>query len=436
MYDISNNALKIAEEMGADEAEVYSVRTRSTSTEIRKNEIESAKHATGKGIGIRALVDGAVGFASTNVMDHLNETVKLAVDAARVRKGDSDWKGLPSPGKYPRIKGIYDKKIENMGLEECISFTKDMIDGALSQPDIIATSGAFSTSVGENLIMNTNGVEVLDSGTAVSGFIDVITTNDDVSTAYDFRISRKLDVDLFNTGKNATDLALSSANGIKVEAARSDVILHPFAFSDILENTFARSIDADNVQKDRSFLSGKIGETIASENLSVIDDGTLEGGLESSASDDEGHPSQRTGVITNGVFNSYLYDSYTAGKEGIESTGNGTRNSYTSTPSVGLRNLVIDHPGSDIIAQTSRGVFVNTVIGAHTANSISGDFSVEARNAFTIKDGQLDKPIKSLMISGNIFDMLKNITGAGKDIMKVGGIVTPAVKIENMSIIG
>jgi PmbA protein len=214
------------------------------------------------------------------------------------------------------------------------------------------------------------------------------------------------------------------------------VILHPFAFADILENTFARSIDADNVQKNRSFLAGKLGEIIAVDKLSIIDDGTLEGGLESSRSDDEGQPSRRTPVITDGVFNSYLYDSYTAGKEGVTSTGNGTRHSYTSIPSVGLRNLVVEYPGSDIIAGTSDGVFVNTVIGAHTANAISGDFSVEARNAFTIKDGQLDRPIKSLMISGNVFDILKNIAGAGKEVMKVGGTVTPAVKIENMSIIG
>ena len=89
-----------------------------------------------------------------------------------------------------------------------------------------------------------------------------------------------------------------------------------------------------------------------------------------------------------------------------------------------------------IIEDTDEGIYINTVIGARTANGISGDFSVEARNAFTIKDGIIDKPIKSLMISGNMFDMLKKINGAGTDIRKVGSTVTPSIRIPDMSIVG
>ena len=103
---------------------------------------------------------------------------------------------------------------------------------------------------------------------------------------------------------------------------------------------------------------------------------------------------------------------------------------------MGFRNFIVDYPRTDIIANTKSGIFVNTIIGAHTANSISGDFSVEARNAFTIKDGELDKPVKSLMISGNAFEILKNITGAGFDVRKVGGIITPSIRVSNMSVIG
>jgi PmbA protein len=120
----------------------------------------------------------------------------------------------------------------------------------------------------------------------------------------------------------------------------------------------------------------------------------------------------------------------------MEHSGHASRNSYLSTPSVGSRNFIIDFPSCDIVADTDSGVYVNTVIGAHTANSISGDFSVEARNAFTIKDGKLDKPIKSLMISGNIFDMLKNINGAGTDVRKVGGTITPSIRVSDMSVVG
>lgn len=140
--------------------------------------------------------------------------------------------------------------------------------------------------------------------------------------------------------------------------------------------------------------------------------------------------------MKNGELSSFLYDCYAAGKEKKESTGNAVRASFTSTPSIGTRNLIIEHPVFDIIDETKDGVIVNTVIGAHTANPISGDFSVEARNSFLIKNGEISSPIKSMMISGNIFDVLKNIDGMGKDTRKVGNVITPTVRVSKMRIVG
>ncbi|MGP8336877.1 MAG: TldD/PmbA family protein [Methanosarcinaceae archaeon] len=440
MYEITQKALALAMKYGADEAEVYYVNSHSTSADIRKNAVEGAKEQFAEGIGIRAIVDGAVGFASTNVPDMLDDAARIAVDSARVRESDPDWIALPSNTKYPSVSGTFDKKIVQMELDECIDLALQMIEGARStteyKSNILATSGSFSRSYSKHLILNSNGVEVEEGGTSTSGFIDVITTRGDTATAYDFDASRNLDIDFFQIGVNAAKLAQGSRNGISIKPHKTDVILHPFAFSDLIESAFAPSIDADNVQKGRSSLIGRLGEKLASHELTIIDDGLMPGGIETGISDDEGVPSKRTPVIENGVLRSYLYDSYTAGKEGVKSTGNASRHAYVSTPSVGLRNFIIEYPQSDIIAETENGVFVNTVIGAHTANTISGDFSVEARNAYIIKDGQIDRPVKSLMISGNIFEMLRNITGAGMDTRKVGGTVTPSIRVSDMSVIG
>ncbi|MDW7731686.1 MAG: TldD/PmbA family protein [Methanolobus sp.] len=436
MYELAKKGLKAATDFGADEAEIFIMEDHKTSVDIRKGEIEGAKENISQGLGIRAIVNGAVGFASTNIISRIDDAARSAVSSARVRDSDPDWKSLPSDGEYPQVSGTRDPELEQMELDECISYTVQMIEGARSVKGIVVTSGSFGRSFGKRLIMNTNDVEIEESATGISGFTDVITAGDSISTAYDFAVSRKNDIDFLSIGKNAAELADQSRNGISIEPKRTNVILHPFAFSDLLGNAFMPSIDADNVQKGRSNLIGRIGERIATEKLSIIDDGLLEGGIETGQSDDEGVPSQRTTVIENGVFRSYLYDSYTAGKDNVKSTGNASRGSYFSTPSVGPRNFIVDYPGTDIIEDTDEGVMVHTVIGAHTANSISGDFSVEARNAFTIKDGKIDKPIKSLMISGNIFDMLKKMNGAGTDIRKVGGSVTPSVRIEGMSVVG
>lgn len=436
MYDIAEKALKAARDYGAKEAEVYIMESQKTSVNIQKDLIEGAKENISNGIGIRAVINGAVGFASTNIISRIEEAAKSAVSSAKAQDSDPDWRSLPSEQEYPSVSGILDPDIKNMELDDCIAYTMELIDGAKTKPGITVTSGSFGRSYGKRLILNTNGIEITEEGTGVSGFVDVITSSGETSTAYDFAISRNNDIDFSNIGRNAAGLAKRSQGAISVEPHRAEVILHPFAFSDLIENAFIPSIDSDNVQKGRSNLIGKKDEIIANEKLSIYDDGLLEDGIETGIADDEGVASQKTTVIRNGKFMSYLYDSYTAGKDNVESTGNASRNSYFTTPSVGTRNFIIDFPQCDVIADTDKGVYVNTVIGAHTANGISGDFSVEARNAFTIKDGKLDKPIKSLMISGNIFDMLKKINGAGTDVRKVGGTITPSVRVSDMSVIG
>lgn len=434
-YDIAGKALKIAEKLGANEAEIYISSGESTSSDIRKNSIESAHDKHSFGIGVRCVVNGAVGFASTNVSGDIEATVQDAVASAKVMPHDPDWRNLPSNKQYSEVRGLFSSDVADLSLGECVLKTREMVEGVFSVDGILATSGSFSRSTGFHLIMNSNGVEVEEKSTAITGFIDVITTGDAISTAYDFAVSRNLDIDFYDIGKRAATLASDSINGIEIKGGKKDVVFHPFALADLIENAFVPSIDSDNVQKGRSSLIDKIGESIASDSLSIYDDGTLEGGLGSSLSDDEGVPSQKTRVIGNGVLESFLYDSYTAGKSGVESTGNGVRNSYASLPRVGTTNLVLDYPSSDILPEIDDGVFINTVIGAHTANHISGDFSVEARNAFVIENGEIAAPVKSLMVSGNIFDLLSRIQGAGKDVKKVGGIVLPSIWTSELNVV-
>jgi PmbA protein len=416
--------------------EVYISSGKTTSLDIRKNSIESAHDIHSFGIGVRCVIDGAAGFASTNVSGDLEKTVQDAIVSARIMPIDPDWIGLPSNKQYGEVPGLFNPDVAELSYEDCVLNTRQMVEGATSTEGIQATSGSFSRSTDYHLIMNSNGVEVEEKSTALTGFIDVITTGGVLSTAYDFEVSRNPDIDFYGIGRRAASLASASIGGIEIKGGKKDVVFHPFALADLIENTFIPSIDADNVQKERSSLINKIGDNIASESLSIYDDGTLESGLGSSISDDEGVPSQKTCVIGNGVLKSYLHDSYTAGKAGVESTGNAVRDSYASLPGIGVTNLVLDYPSSDLIPEIDNGIFINTVIGAHTANRISGDFSVEARNTFVIENGEIGAPGNSLMVSGNIFELLSGIQGAGKDVKKVGGIVLPSIWACELNVVG
>ncbi len=436
IFKSAHKALQHTEKAGADEAEIYCLKGRSVSIDVHRDEIDLAKESLYWGIGIRAIVNGAVGFSSTNDPERIREACILAVRSASVRKSDPLWSGLPEKKKPASVKGIFDKKIADIGIGECIDHASELIAGAKSNPGILPTSGQFLCSNSTSLILNSHGVEVEEADTIIHASIDTTSKGKDVSTASEFDISRKRDIDFFRIGENASSLAFRSSNGIRTETRDTSVFLEPMAFADLLDNTLLSSLNAENVQKGRSSLIGKMNSKIASGALSLIDDGTLDGGIGTSSCDDEGTPSNRNEVLKNGELSSFLYDIYTAGKEKKESTGNAVRSSFTSTPSIGIRNLIVKHPNSDIISETVDGVIINTVIGAHTANPISGDFSVEARNSFLIKNGDIASPIRSMMLSGNIFEVLKDIDGAGFDVRNVGNIITPTVRISRMKIVG
>jgi PmbA protein len=437
IYDMAKKAQKAAERSGADEVEVFGLMASSVNVDIQLDRIDLARESFSQGIGVKAVVNGAVGFSSTNDPSRIIDAARSATSSARVRHSDPDWTGLPQACEYRAVKGIHDPRIANIDVETCIDLTMKMIDGAVSLDGARPTSGKFTCVGSDYVILNSNGVEVKEASTRIDGFIECRAGDGDkMSTAYEFDISRNLDIDFYRIGSEAARQALEGVGGAGVDTCKTDVLLKPGAIADILESTFLNSLNSENIQKGRSALAGKLGEKIGADGLDIVDDGLLEGGIGSARSDDEGTPSRTNRILENGVLGTYLYDKYTAGKDGVESTGSAVRGNYAQTTYIDVRNLKIEYPASDIIAETQKGVLVGSVIGAHTANPISGDFSVEARNSFLIENGDIGSPIKSMMVTGNVFELLHNICGAGRDTRVLGNIITPTVKVSGLKILG
>ncbi len=430
-------ALRLGERAGADEVEVYAVSNRSIEIEIKRDTIELARESLVHGVGIRAVVDGAVGFASTNREERLSDAATLAVKTARLRRSNPKWRGLPSRTEHPVVEGLYDRKIEDIGVEECIDHAFEMIRGAAGTRETSPVRGRVTCTTTEHEILNTSGVEALEKATVADAYIETISRRDgETATAYDFEVSRRIDgINFYGIGKSAAELSRRSLGTTKVLSERTTVLLQPMAVADLLEQTFVPALSAENVQKNRSSLRGRLHTTVASEDLTIRDDGLMRGGLRSAATDDEGTPSQRTMVIEKGVLQTYLYDKYTADQDETVSTANAIRYTYNQTPVISTRNFIIEYPDSGVIEETRSGVIIHSFIGAHTANPITGDFSVEARNSFTIRDGEIREPIKTMMLAGNIFELLQNISGAGSDVKNLGSIITPTLRIEEMKIV-
>jgi PmbA protein len=435
MIDRAKKLVDLALKLGASEAEVYASSGKVVNVETVRGDLGYAEEGISEGLGVRVTVGGAEGYSSSNDPARFEAAVKAAIECARARPADPDLKGMPGPKPYRKIRGVFDERVQEMKLDQCMDIAAGMIEAAREDKGASVTFGKFQTVVSDVVILNSKGISVEDRETIVMGYADVIIKEGGrVSTAFDYDVSHSVEIDMQAVGRKAAQLARSSLQSEPVYEQTCDVLLGPHAFGDIMESTFLSSINSENVQKGRSGLAGKIGQKIGADGLTIIDDGLLDGGLGTSKSDDEGVPSQSTTVLDDGVLKTFLYDTYTAGKENRESTGNAIRGSYSSPPQVGPRNIRFEYPRSDVIKETDKGLYVNSIIGAHTANPITGDFSVECRNAFVVENGILTQPIKSMMIGGNVFELLKKVDAMGRDDRAVGSIISPTVRVKDIRV--
>jgi PmbA protein len=407
---------------------------RSVDVDLRKGSVEMASESFHRGLGLRAVVKGAVGFSSTSDMSLLEYVAQSAVKSAKVRGSDESWISLPTPEKVVPVQGIFDTRLEQIGPEECLKAAATLLEGCRTVNGAEPVSGGVVCVCGTGFVINSQGLELMETATLMQASMETIAKAGDVATGSEFFNSRSFQPSMEAVGKAAAVMARSSLAGTKAESGTYDVLLKPLAVAELLESTILSAFEADNVQKGRSSLKGRLGEMISSQGLNVHDDGLLAGGLDSSAFDGEGSPSRRTVLIEKGILKGFLYDSYTAGKDGVRSTGNAVRQGYSDVPRVGMRNLIVSSPVAYDLLEETKGYLINGLIGAHTANPISGDFSVEARNAFRVSPGEMPVPIRSLMLAGNIYDLLKNIE-IGTDVRAIGGIVTPTIKVK-MNIVG
>ena len=433
IHDVANQTLDLALKY-TDQAEIYVEKEEGVNVDIKKDKVDFAKEAFTFGVGIRVILDGKMGFSYSTNLDKLDETVQSAIFNAKSNEIDENFAFAPK-SEYPDVKGIFDPKIEYLELEEIINFGKIMLS-SVQEEKCEPTSGGFQTGYSKFIIANSEGAVAQDVSSIFSGYISVnVDDGENVSTASESDSSRHLDIDPEEIAKNACRIAKDSRGGIPIETANFPVILDHHAASGLIA-TFSSALNADNVQRERSVFADKLGKEVVSNSLSIYDDGTLKGGLQSATCDGEGVLSQKTPLIEKGLLKNFLYDIYAAKKGGVKPTGNGMRSSYGDVPSVGLSNFILEFDDIREISEVNNGVLVTDVLGAHTANPISGDFSVEAMNAFKIENGDLKHPLKKAMLSGNIFQAMGVSSAAAAEKRKIGPFVLPQILVENLRVVG
>ncbi len=445
MFAVLDAVLERATAAGARGVEAYAESSTSHRIKVYRQEVEQLTAAQRRGVGVRVFRDGAVGHAYTSDLSDgaLDAVVQRAIDHAAVSDPD-EFAVLPAPAGEPADVHPFDPRLLAATDEQRIAIALEAEATALAADPRVKTveDTMYVDGDGEVFIASTAGVRGSYRAGQCYAFAYVLAEQEgQVETGYSYSVGRALeDLDPAAVGREATERACRLLGARKCPSMKAPVILDPFvsaAFFGVLSS----ALTADAVQKGRSLFAGREGERVAGELLELVDDGTLEDGLESAPFDGEGTPSGRTALISGGVLQGFLYDTYTARKAGRASTGNGLRGGYSGLPGVRPTNLVVAGPQtplSEIVAGMERGVLVTDAVGIHSgANPISGEFSVGISGVL-IEDGEFTTPVREVTLAGDIVAMLTGIRALGDDARWVpsGSILTPSVVIDGMAVGG
>jgi len=445
MLSLAEDTVGSALKGGADEAEAFAYQGLTNNVVIERGQIARSSRIIDRGVGIRAITNKAVGFSYTNVLESkeaIEETVRKALSAAKASKPDGDWHSLASRKPSVPVEKTYDRSIVELHSEDLVKVASVMLDAAeKTDKRVFPIEGGAGASYLSTAIANSNGVAGFDHGTIIECSLATVGQQRDEVTpvCFEFNAERSYNIDPEWVGKEAARLAASALKARKMETKSTNVIFTQFAFQGLLYFTLVNAVKADYVQRNQSVFKGKMGEKVASEIVTIYDDGLFSGGLRTWKFDGEGVPQQKTLIIEQGVLRNFIYDNYAAKKEGKESTGNATRAGYLSTPNVEATNFHF-MPGNkspeELVSEVDEGLLVYYLQGAHSSNPASGEFSVVANPAWKIENGEIAYATKGAMLAGNIFQALKNISALADNERKIGQLVAPWVLVENVKVIG
>ncbi len=420
-------------------------RSQLTEIYIERNEILSERGKVNQGLGIRCLVGKQLGFAYTTLLSkiEIETTASLAYKIAKSATPNPDWVMLPKPAHPSNVEGIYDEKVNSLNVNEAVSMAKDGLEAAHSYDKRVnVDSGKLGAASSEVYLTGSSGVEGSERSTAIYLYLLTLATekSEPGSFAFEYDLSTRLTIDPHSIGQKAAEKAINSLGGKAPGEFTGSVIFTPDSAAEIVASVIDAGVNGEEVYRKRSPLARRIGEEIASSNLTITDDGTFPAGVGTSSFDDEGTPRRKTPLIEKGVLKNYLYDSFAAHRENRESTGNAARGGggarYASLPRTAHSNFLFDE-GSQTLEEMIREVDEGIVVGRFSGNiaEASGDFSGSVKQGFYVKQGQIQYPLVRTMIAGNVYQLLPQISSLGKPRQAtLDGTYIPPLRVDGVAI--
>lgn len=431
---------------GAAAAEAYAVSESGREVRVHGGEVESLTAATQAGVGVRAWIDHRVGYAyGTDVSAAgVRAIAARAAEAARVADSD-EFAAPPEPAAAAALAGLSDPSVAAWSTAEVAELALAVERTALAADSRVAgvEQAVYADSAERVAIASSTGVAGEYESSTCFAYLQALAEGDGArETGLGFGLARgPAGLDPVAIGNEGADRALAMIGASKPTSRSCPVVLDPTVAASFA-GLIGGALGAGAVQRGRSPFAGRLGEELASEAFALHDDGTDPAGPGSAPFDGEGVPRRRTALIEGGRLRSYLYDTYTANRGGLRSTGNAARQGYRSLPSVSTSNLVVaggESSERELLATAGEGIYVTDVAGLHSGvNPVTGVFSVGASGR-AIAGGGLAEPVREFTIAGELVAMLNAVGAAGADSRWVpfgGSVNTPPLLIEEMAVSG
>jgi PmbA protein len=444
LLELANDVVKRALAAGATDAECTIAEGEEFTANVRMRELESLKEAGSRGAGLRILVGCRTGASYTSDLskEGIEKLVHSAVELADITTEDPHA-GLPEREELGSLPGdfqLYSADVEGLATGVKVDLAKRAEEAALSfDPRISNSEGAsFDTHVGRHIFANSRGFAgEYRSSYCSLGVAPVARSGDSMERdSWDTLSRRFADLDSpESVGRTAAQRALRRLNAVKVDTQKVPVVFEPRTARSLLDHIFD-AVHGMSVYRHESFLAGRLGEKVAADSVTVIDDGTIPGLFGSSPFDDEGVPSRRTVVIDKGVLKSYLMNTYAARKLRLKTTGNASRG-LTGNAGIGHGNFYVEkgvQTPEQILAGISNGFYVTELMG-FGVNAVTGDYSRGAAGLW-IRDGELAYAVSEVTIAGNLKEMLLGLEALGSDLAFRRSISAPTIKIGEMTVGG
>ena len=440
--ELAVELLRRARAAGASDADAIVAEGTEFSVTVRKGEVETLTEAGSKALGLRVFVGKRTASSHTSDFSWptLDRLVEETVGMARAT-GEDGAAGLPdeAPPAEDVELGLFDPSALELPTEERIERARRAEAVALATPGIVnSQGGSWSSGEGSVVLANTRGF--LGSYRTSSVSLSVVpqaSRDGQMERDYWYTAGRGLG-DLEppeEVGRKAAERTLRRLGARQVKTAEVPVVFDPDTAAELLGTVFS-ALSGYAVFRNATFLKDRLGETVASPLLTLVDEGRRPRGLGSRPFDGEGLPTRRNVPLERGVLRHWLCDAYSARKIGAKPTGT-ARRGVAGGPSVGAGNLYFEageRTPEEILGGVERGLFVTDLIG-FGVNVVTGDYSQGAVGHW-IEKGRLVHPVHEVTIAGNLRQMLLDVDAVGNDLVFRGGSAAPTLRVRKMTVSG